>query len=232
MKKLLWTVLLVFVAVFICSCSSAEVAETEENSIFPTTENYNFVESENLTELRFDMTLWEYTTRFNNMNSDKEGSMQLGISMSDWVLLEEGNVDESGVEYDSYYFNSGKVVLTATVETKSQQIMNLGCGTTVEQFKSSPETQRDIMTVCGIMCAVAGGYNIESVDFFSNLFLDTFDSRENSFWYQDSMYILTTEEGDSDAERTMLFRTMPVGEELREQWSLVDYKTFYNNNRL
>ena len=232
MKKLLWTVLLVFVAVVICSCSSAEVAETEENSIFPTTENYNFVESENLTELRFDMTLWEYTTRFNNMNSDKEGSMQLGISMSDWVLLEEGNVDESGVEYDSYYFNSGKVVLTATVETKSQQIMNLGCGTTVEQFKSSPETQSDIMTVCGIMCAVAGGYNIESVDFFSNLFLDTFDSRENSFWYQDSMYILTTEEGDSDAERTMLFRTMPVGEELREQWSLVDYKTFYNNNRL
>ena len=232
MKKLLWTVLLVFVAVVICSCSSAEVAETEENSIFPTTENYNFVESENLTELRFDMTLWEYTTRFNNMNSDKEGSMQLGISMSDWVLLEEGNVDESGVEYDSYYFNSGKVVLTATVETKSQQIMNLGCGTTVEQFKSSPETQRDIMTVCGIMCAVAGGYNSESVEFFSNLFLDTFDSRENSFWYQDSMYILTTEEGDSDAERTMLFRTMPVGEELREQWSLVDYKTFYNNNRL
>ena len=232
MKKLLWTYLLVFVAVFTCSCSSAEVAETEENSIFPTTENYNFVESKNLTELRFDMTLWEYTTRFNNMNSDKEGSMQLGISMSDWELLEEGNVDESGVEYDSYYFNSGKVVLTATVETKSQQIMNLGCGTTVEQFKSSPETQSDIMTVCGIMCAVAGGYNIESVEFFSNLFLDTFDSRENSFWYQDSMYILTTEEGDSDAERTMLFRTMPVGEELREQWSLVDYKTFYNNNRL
>ena len=232
MKKLLWTYLLVFVAVFTCSCSSTEVAETEENSIFPTTENYNFVESKNLTELRFDMTLWEYTTRFNNMNSDKEGSMQLGISMSDWELLEEGNVDESGVEYDSYYFNSGKVVLTATVETKSQQIMNLGCGTTVEQFKSSPETQSDIMTVCGIMCAVAGGYNIESVDFFSNLFLDTFDSRENSFWYQDSMYILTTEEGDSDAERTMLFRTMPVGEELREQWSLVDYKTFYNNNRL
>ena len=232
MKKLLWTYLLVFVAVFTCSCSSAEVAETEENSIFPTTENYNFVESKNLTELRFDMTLWEYTTRFNNINSDKEGSMQLGISMSDWELLEEGNVDESGVEYDSYYFNSGKVVLTATVETKSQQIMNLGCGTTVEQFKSSPETQSDIMTVCGIMCAVAGGYNIESVDFFSNLFLDTFDSRENSFWYQDSMYILTTEEGDSDAERTMLFRTMPVGEELREQWSLVDYKTFYNNNRL
>lgn len=232
MKKLLWTFLLVFVAVFTCSCSSAEVAETEENSIFPITENYNFVESKNLTELRFDMTLWEYTTRFNNMNSDKEGSMQLGISMSDWVLLEEGNVDESGVEYDSYYFNSGKVVLTATVETKSQQIMNLGCGTTVEQFKSSTKTQSDIMTVCGIMCAVAGGYNIESVDFFSNLFLDTFDSRENSFWYQDSMYILTTEEGDSDAERTMLFRTMPVGEELREQWSLVDYKTFYNNNRL
>ena len=143
MKKLLWTYLLVFVAVFTCSCSSAEVAETEENSIFPTTENYNFVESKNLTELRFDMTLWEYTTRFNNINSDKEGSMQLGISMSDWELLEEGNVDESGVEYDSYYFNSGKVVLTATVETKSQQIMNLGCGTTVEQFKSSPETQSD-----------------------------------------------------------------------------------------
>ena len=166
------------------------------------------------------------------MNSDKEGSMQLGISMSDWVLLEAGNVDESGVEYDSYYFNSGNVVLTATVETVSQQIMNLGCGITVEQFKSSRKTQSDIMTVCGIMCAVAGGYNIESVDFFSNLFLDTFDSRENSFWYQDSMYILTTEEGDSDAERTMLFRTMPVGEELREQWSLVDYKTFYNNNRL
>lgn len=232
MKKLLLGLNLALVVLLSCSCAGKAPEVTENDSIFPTAESYNYVESDNLTELRYDMTLWEYTTRFNNMNSDIQNCMQLGVSMLDWVVLEEGNVDESGVEYDYYYYNSGQIVLTATVETESQQIMNLGCGTTVEQFESSEETQKNIMTMCGIMSAVAGGYNADSVEFFSNLFLDAFDSRENSFWYQDSMYILTVEEGESDAESTMLFRTIPVGEKLREQWSIADYKTFYNNNKL
>lgn len=232
MKKLLLGLNLALVVLLSCSCVGETAEITENDSIFPTAESYNYVESDNLTELRFDMTLWEYTTRFNSMNSDLQNSMQLGISMTDWMVLEEGKVDESGVEYDYYYYNSGQIVLTATVETKSQQIMNLGCGTTVEQFESSEETQKNILTMCGIMSAVAGGYNADSVEFFSNLFLDTFDSRENSFWYQDSMYILTVDEGESDAESTLLFRTIPVGEELREQWSIADYKTFYNNNKL
>ena len=163
MKKLLLGLNLALVMLLSCSCGGKATEVTEDDSIFPTAESYNYVESDNLTELRFDMTLWEYTTRFNSMNSDLQNSMQLGISMLDWVVLEEGNVDESGVEYDYYYYNSGQIVLTATVETKSQQIMNLGCGTTVEQFESSEETQSNILTMCGIMGAVAGGYSLSLI---------------------------------------------------------------------
>ena len=84
------------------------------------------------------------------------------------------------------------------------------------------------MTICGIMAAVSGGYESDAVTFFDNLFVDTINSQDNSFWYNDSIYLLSTEKGKDNKESTMLFRTMPASEEIRNKWNIQDYVSYWH----
>lgn len=231
MKRFFCVFLVLLILSGFSSCSSQQTSTngaTEDEANYPKPEEDNYEESDNATSLRYDMTLWDYTTAFNLMYSDLGGGATEGISFSDWVLTEENQKDNNNVEYDSYYFNSGSIVLTATVETESEHVMNLGCGTTVAQFTGSAETQQEIMTLCGIMATVAGGYNSDAVTFFNNLFVDTIDSDENCFWYEQSFYLFSTEDKDDDDESTVLFRTIPAKAEFRELWNIPDYSDYWS----
>lgn len=231
MKKLICVVLIVFTMFSLCSCTennSSVNGATEDEANYPQPVEENFTESENSTGMRYDMTLWDYTTAFNLMYSDLGGGATEGISFSDWVLMEENQKDDNGVKYNYYYYNNGHIVLTATVETESEQVMNLGCGTTVERFTKSSSNQQEVLTICGIMAAVSGGYESDAVTFFDNLFVDTINSQDNSFWYNDSIYLLSTEKGKDNKESTMLFRTMPASEEIRNKWNIQDYVSYWH----
>lgn len=231
MKKLICVVLIVFTIFSLCSCTennSSVNGATEDEANYPQPVEENFTESENSTGMRYDMTLWDYTTAFNLMYSDLGGGATEGISFSDWVLMEENQKDDNGVKYNYYYYNNGHIVLTATVETESEQVMNLGCGTTVERFRESSSNQQEVLTICGIMAAVSGGYESDAVTFFDNLFVDTINSQDNSFWYNDSIYLLSTEKGKDNKESTMLFRTMPASEEIRNKWNIQDYVSYWH----
>lgn len=231
MKKLICVVLIVFTMFSLCSCTenkSSVNGATEDEANYPQPVEENFTESENSTGMRYDMTLWDYTTAFNLMYSDLGGGATEGISFSDWVLMEENQKDDNGVKYNYYYYNNGHIVLTATVETESEQVMNLGCGTTVERFTESSSNQQEVLTICGIMAAVSGGYESDAVTFFDNLFVDTINSQDNSFWYNDSIYLLSTEKGKDNKESTMLFRTMPASEEIRNKWNIQDYVSYWH----
>ncbi len=231
MKKLIFLTLIALIIFLLCSCSqskSAVTGATEDEANYPQPYEYNFTESDNSTEMRYDMTLWDYTTAFNLMYSDLGGGDTMKISFSDWVLMEENQEDNKDVKCDYYYFNNGKIVLTATVEKKSEQVMNLGCGTTVERFTKSPSSQQETLTICGIMAAVSGGYESDAVTFFDNLFVDTVNSQDNCFWYNDSIYLLSTEKGKNNKESTMLFRTMPASEKIRDKWNIQDYVSYWH----
>lgn len=228
MKKLFCLCFGILLAACFCSCNrqGKAVGATEDEAFFPVPAEYNYVESEGATQLRYDMTLWDYTTAFNLMYSDLGGGNTEGISFSDWTLLKKNEKDDSGVRYNYYYYSSGKIVLTATVEAQSQQVVNLGCGTTVEVFNTDAADRQETMTLCGIMAAVAGGYESDAVTFFDNLFADTVNSGEKCFWYRDSIYMLSTEKGGDSKESTMLFRTMPASEKIRDKWNLQDYVSY------
>ncbi|MGN0487898.1 MAG: hypothetical protein ACI4HO_01400 [Ruminococcus sp.] len=231
MKKLICVVLIVFTIFSLSSCTennSSVNGATEDEANYPQPVEENFTESENSTGMRYDMTLWDYTTAFNLMYSDLGGGATEGISFSDWVLMEENQKDDNGVKYNYYYYNNGHIVLTATVETESEQVMNLGCGTTVERFTESSSNQQEVLTICGIMAAVSGGYESDAVTFFDNLFVDTINSEDNCFWYNDSIYLLSTEKGKDNKESTMLFRTMPASEEIRNKWNIQDYVSYWH----
>ncbi len=232
MKKLTCLTLTLFIIFSLCSCNQSKstvTGSTEDEANYPQPYEYNFTESKNSTGIRYDMTLWDYTTAFNLMYSDLGGGDTMEISFSDWVLMEENQEDNTGVEYDYYYFNNEKIVLTATVEKESEQVMNLGCGTTVERFTKSPIAQQETLTICGIMAAVSGGYESDAVTFFDNLFVDTVNSQDNCFWYNDSIYLLSTEKGKNNKESTMLFRTMPASEEIRDKWNIQDYVSYWHD---
>lgn len=231
MKKLICVVLIVFTIFSLSSCTennSPVNGATEDEANYPQPVEKAFTESENSTGMRYDMTLWDYTTAFNLMYSDLGGGATEGISFSDWVLMEENQKDDNGVKYNYYYYNNGHIVLTATVETESEQVMNLGCGTTVERFTESSSNQQEVLTICGIMAAVSGGYESDAVTFFDNLFVDTINSEDNCFWYNDSIYLLSTEKGKDNKESTMLFRTMPASEEIRNKWNIQDYVSYWH----
>lgn len=242
MKKLICLVLAVSMLFLFASCSdnkdtgSSQTEKkvydsTSDEAGYPYPIEQNWEESENVTGARFDMTLKEYTEKFNEMyNSLGGGSQQLDFSK--WELQTEGQIDEKGIAYDYYFYADDKVVLTATVEQDSKKIMNLGCGTTVSVFINDEDTQYQavILAMTGIMACVAGNYPVDNVTFFSNLYVDTISDNNNSFWYNNCIYLLNVEEGETDDESTMLFRIVAATDDIEKEWSIVNYKTYKQEN--
>ncbi|MCH5299726.1 MAG: hypothetical protein J1E56_00270 [Ruminococcus sp.] len=238
MKKLICLFLTISMLFLFVSCNQSEdtgnsqsekkvytASADEAGYPYPIVQNWE--ESNNATGARFDMTLKEYTEKFNEMyNSLGGGSQQ--IDFSQWQLQSEGQLDENGVAYDYYYYADDMVVLTATVEQDTDKIMNLGCGTTVSVFinEENAQYQTVILAMTGIMACVAGNYPVDNVTFFSNLFVDTITENNNSFWYNNCIYLLNVEEGETDDESTMLFRIVAASDNIEKDWNLVNYKTY------
>lgn len=239
-KKLICLFLCFIFLLGLASCSpqqeSSEVSsgatadQTDNNQYFPSPQAVAWEKSDNATGARFDMTLAEYTDAFNKMYNSLGGGSE-EIEYSSWQKMKSGEKDENGVEYDYYYYSDDKAVLTATVETGSEKLMNLGCGTTVAVFVDNTNTnyQTIVLTMAGIMASVAGGYSVDNVKFFSDLYIDTISNSNNSFWYKNGIYLLNIEEGSSDDNSTMLFRVVAAEDKIKDEWDLVDYATYYND---
>lgn len=240
-KKIVCLILSATILLLLPSCSSTtttpEKATKVSNKtatpdeVYPYPSYQNWEESDNSTGARFKMTLKEYTEAFNKMYNSLGGGSQ-EIDYSKWENLSSGQVDENGVAYDYYYYANDKAVLTATVEQESGKLMNIGCGTTVSVFVNEKETQYQtiILAMTGIMACVAGGYTVDDVTFFADLYVDTISSTNNSFWYNNGIYLLSVEEEETNEDSTMLFRVVAATDEIEEEWHLVNYKTFLQEN--
>ncbi len=232
MKRVI-ALLLTVIAVFcLCSCNSQTEIETpvsgatDDEANYPTPENENFVETDTGTGMRYKMTLDQYTTAFNTMYTSLGGSLK-DYPYKKWKKMYSGL--SKGVKYDYYYLDSGKITLTATVEQKSLYLANVGCGVTKSDFVKSKDTEQNVMTVCGIMAAVAGGYTSDAVIFFGNLYVDTINSEEHCFAYGNSVYLYDINKS-SNGTKTMLFRTMPAAGNIKSDWNITDYKTYWLGN--
>lgn len=229
MKRLICLVLAALMIAAFASCGGekpkTENGATEDEANYPIPENNTFVGSKTETGMRYDMTLDRYTSEFNAMYQ-KLGGNPKEFPYKKWKKIKTEQQD-NGFVYDYYALTGGEIVLTAAVDGDSLQIINLGCGITAKKFNQSENVRQKVMTVCGTMAAVAGGYKEDDVVFFGNLFVDTIDSPEHCFWYENSIYLYSSENTDS-GETTMLFRTIPAAQNILNDWNLQDYKSYWN----
>ncbi len=233
MKRALAIILVMILVVFTASCGKKETAKklpkgaTEDEANYPSREKDNFIENDNETGMTYKFGLKKYTDAFNSVY------VKLGGEYDDYPYnkwkKKATEKQSNGKDYNYYYLDSGEIVLTATEEDESGELVNVGCGITVDKFNTIRNMKNKVMTVCGIMAVVSGGYSSDDVNFFGNLFVDTINYDEHCFWYEDSIYLYDKEIAQN-GKATVLFRTMPAASNIEDDWNLHDYKEFWFEN--
>ena len=105
--------------------------------------------SENVNGMCYAITLEEFTHNYNEMLKEM-GSLDM-INPKGWKMLGSPQDDANGTEYQYYYYDADKINLTASVETKTNYIMNIGLGTTMSNFVSI-EQRRNLNEECCYGC--------------------------------------------------------------------------------
>lgn len=233
MKRLIAIFMVIILAFSAASCGGGEKVKklpkgaTEDEANYPKREKNTSVENDNETGMTYNFTLSKYTTAFNTMYV-KLGGDESDYPYSKWKKKSDEK-QSNGKLYNYFYLDNGEIILTATEEDESGKLVNIGCGITVDKFNTRKNMKNKVMTVCGIMAAVSGGYSSDNVNFFSNLFVDTITSDEHCFWYEDSIYLYDKEIAEN-GKATILFRTMPAASNIEDDWNLQDYKDFWFEN--
>ena len=110
------------------------------------TENPNIrKESENVNGMCYAITLEEFTYNYNEMLKEA-GNLDM-INPKGWKMLGSPQNDANGTEYQYYYYNADKINFTASVETKTNYIMNIGLGTTMSNFVSIENEKNNSDTI-------------------------------------------------------------------------------------
>lgn len=242
MKKLICLILAITMLFLLPSCSQPKEEKTETTETvtnpatidqgYPVPNNQNWEPSDNATGARFNFTLEEYTTKFNAMYNSLGGELE-ELDFNLWQITSQNQVDENGIVYDNYYYANDGVVLTATVEKESNKLMNLGCGTTVSIFVDDNKSQQQtvILGMAGVMACVAGDYPVGDVTFFGDLFVNCISNNNNSFWYNNCIYLVNIEEGETDDDSTVLFRIVPATDNIESEWKLENYIKYLEENK-
>ena len=194
---------------------------TEDEANYPAPDTETVSEYQTETGMIINMTLDRFTTAFNEMY------LSLGGKISDFPYKKwkkKGEASQNGLDFIYYYLKSDNITLTATVEEKTLYLVNIGCAVDVEFFATSRDGKQKVMTVSGIIAAVAGGYKSDYVNFFDNLFVDATDREDGCFWYKNWIYLY------EESKQTRMFRVMPATSEIAAEWNIEDYKNYWKKN--
>ena len=182
--------------------------------------------SENVNGRRFTLTLHEFTVRYNAAKRLVQDTDL--IIEGNWREMGDPETDNKGVKFQYYYYDDYNVNITATVETESGKLMNVGVGTTMSHFMSeeSGENNSDeILRKAALMADAACCFGSDKIDTLQDIFYQIATGPEDSLWYEGFVFTLSTKENKSDSKNgIMLFRVFPITDELRKEWRLKDYK--------
>lgn len=187
--------------------------------------------SENVNGMCYAITLEEFTHNYNEMLKEA-GNLDM-INPKGWKMLGSPQKDANGTEYQYYYYDADKINFTASVETKTNYIMNIGLGTTMSNFVSIENEKNNsdaILMKSSVMAVAVSGMGIDEVDTIQNIFYCTTFENTNELWYNGNVYALSMNEDKANSERsTMLFRTFPISEEVKENWGIDEYESYVAN---
>lgn len=187
--------------------------------------------SENVNGMCYAITLEEFTHNYNEMLKEA-GNLDM-INPKGWKMLGSPQKDANGTEYQYYYYDADKINFTASVETKTNYIMNIGLGTTMSNFVSIENEKNNsdaILMKSSVMAVAVSGMGIDEVDTIQDIFYRTTFENTNELWYNGNVYALSMNEDKANSERsTMLFRTFPISEEVKENWGIDEYESYVAN---
>lgn len=185
--------------------------------------------SENVNGRLYAITLQEFTMKYNSIMMETGGIDYL--YKENWQKKGDVQKDANGIEYQLYYYNEELFTITVSVETESNMIMNVGCGTTMRTFvniddEENPNSDR-ILHASAVMAASAAGFEQSSLDVLQDIFYRTTFGEVDSLWYDGNVFSLTTKHDSSNSENdTMLLRVFPITDELKNEWKIDSYEEF------
>lgn len=238
MKKLACILLCLVLVFSLCACAGEGkkedknndtiVEETKENSdVFPSPDPSMWEKSENNLGARYTFTLEEFTQMLNQRceKLGKSSEVQF-FDYNNWTEMSDTLVDDNGIEYASFYYSTDALTITAAVENESGKVMNLGCGTSYEEFvNADADYQYTVMLTSAILAMTAGGYSDDALEFLYYIF---FDSAKNNveFFYNNSVYMLNMSKAEGEEGAALLFMMSPCEDEVLTSWELTDYKEY------
>ncbi len=234
MKKNICLVLVLLMTLCMCACSdkNSDQSDKQNDSVaaaaeYPLPKEITFEESENNLGARYTFTLQEFNDKLNAACKELgTKDVQEFFDFENWQVMSSELVDDNGIEYSSYYYPTDTLTITAAVENKSQQVMNIGCGNTYEEFvNSDAEYQYTVMLTAAIIAMVAGGYTESDIEFLYDIFFDSAKNNEQ-FYYQNSVYMMNLSKAEGEEGSVVLFMTSPCKDEIKSEWELTDYSEF------
>lgn len=239
MKKIICILLSVLFVLMLTACGQKnstgnEPILTEEKTqndkstvLYPAPSTLTWENSENNLGARYTFTLEEFNTMLNERSNELGAeNEQEFFDYDNWQVMSDTLVDDNGIEYTSYYYSTDTLTLTAAVENESKKVMNLGCGTTYDEFvNADADYQYTVMLTSAIMAMVAGGYENEDLEFLYYIFYDSAKT-DTSFYYHNSVYMLNLSQAEGEQSAVVLFMTSPCKDEILKEWKLTDYSSF------
>lgn len=211
------------------ACSGTNNSSTADSSSATVDEanvNEEIVEeSPNVNGMRYNLTLTQFTDRYNAEKSRlKEKDV---LTLNSWVKDDNTELDNNSVHVQYWHHDDQNVSFTATVEARSEKIMNIGCGTAVNNYQGKTEgavNSDPVLKKAALMAQVACGFPSDSRETLADIFDRTVTEPDNSLWYKGFVFNFSTMKDKKDETKDiMLFRVFPVTNELKQEWSLKEY---------
>lgn len=176
--------------------------------------------SKNINGMRFNMTLREFTEQYNA--AQKKAGNTAFLTVNNWVMTGESDTDGNGVKIDYWHYDEQDASFTASVETATRKIVNIGCGTIQSNFEKK-DIRDELLDKAALTAQIACGFSADSQAILRQIFSRTAEYK-SSLWYKG--YVFDFQEGDETAaqDSVVLFRVFPVTDELKEEWKLTAYQ--------
>lgn len=233
MILLVMTIIVILILFSTCGKNSEKTSSQSTGQVSTSNEVYSLIsdnayeESENVNGKRFNTTLLEFTERY---NESKRALGENDLVMSgNWRKNGEETVDDNGVKIQYYYYDDENVNFTATVEVESKKILNIGCGTTMNNFMMHTDEVNNseiILKKAALMAQSVCQFKIDNTNILQDVFYKTTTDKNDTLWYQGCVYKLSTQEDRDDSKNNiMLFRVFPISESLKQEWKLTEYES-------
>lgn len=236
MKKFICVILVVLFVFSLTACNketanksimSDSTADEASTVRYPVPVTLTYEESENNLGARYTFTLKEFNNMLNSACKNLGTSeVEEFFDFSNWCVMSDNLTDDNGIKYSSYYYATDTLTISAAVENESGKVMNLGCGTSYEDFaKAQADYQYTVMLTSAIIAMVAGGYTEKDLEFLYCIYFDSAKNNEK-FYYHNGVYMMNISKSMDEEGSALLFMTSPCQEDIKGEWELTDYRNY------